>query len=347
MDKKVKQQIPFLKYDTSRMNEDIPIRDVIALYTGKTPRGQANISCPSPKHPDDKHPSAHIYDKDNRCKCFACGGNFSPISLAKEYFPELSFPDLCQKLLDDFGMDVYSYSNKHEIDMIKDANERNKFYDFFPVTEDELKTIGLNNPNREKEFTYPVKATEYYNHFYGEIPPLAEVYDKDGNELLVQCTAGEAREMGMPTRTPDQDHEYITGLPTVQELWREDKKGVEEMIVGKCYETMDNLISQIGKLEKDVDTYRSTHTTNQIKEADKLRDGYIKAVSSGHNVKLTDVQREKINGLYAFEKDKDVLSLLNQRLDAADKILKKIQEHQQERKEAMKTAKKNVPFGGR
>lgn len=340
MDKKSKQPVPLLRYDTNRMNEDIPIRDVIALYTGKTPRGQSNISCPSPKHPDDKHPSAHVYDKDNRCKCFACGGNFSPISLAKECYPELSFPDLCQKLIDDFHLDVYSYSNKQEVEMARDASSKNKFFDFFPVTEDDLKTVGLHNPSRDLEFTYPVRATEYFNHFYGEIPPLAEVYDKDGNELFIQCSAGEAREMGMPTRTPDKSHEYITGIPTIQELWREDKKGTEEMIVGKCYETMESLISQIGKAEKAIEEYRRTHTTNQIKEADKLREGYIKAVSGGHNVKLTDVQREKINGLYEFEQTKSLISLWNQELDSAEKVLKKVQEHQQERKNAYKSAKR-------
>lgn len=335
----MQQSVPLLKFDTARMNEDIPIRDVIALYTGKVPRGQANISCPSPKHPDDKHPSAHIYDKDNRCKCFACGGSFSPISLAMEYFPEMKFPDLCQKLIDDFGMDIYHYSNMYEIEMIKSSNKKNEFYDYFSVTEDELKTIGLNNPQRNIELTYEVNATDYYNYFYGEIPPLAEIYDKDGNELLISCSAGEAREMGVPTRT-DKDHEYITNLPTIQELWCTDKKGTEEMIIGKCYETMDNLINQIGETEKKIEEYRNAHSTNQIKEADKLREGYINAVLDGCNLRLKDSQRTKINGLYEFEKDKDFLSLLNQHFESAEKILKKVQEHQQERKEAHKATKK-------
>lgn len=340
MDKRTKQPIPFLRYDTNRMNEDIPIRDVISLYTGRTVRGQSNISCPSPKHPDDKHPSAHVYDKDNRCKCFACGENFSPISLAKEYYPELSFPDLCQKLIDDFHLDVYSYSNKQEVEMAKDASSKNKFFDFFPVTEDDLNTIGLHNPKRDLEFTYAVRATDYFNHFYGEIPPLAETHDKDGNEILMQCSAGEAREMGILTRTPDKNHEYITGIPTIQELWREDKKGTEEMIVGKCHETIDDLICQIENAENEVETYRNTHTTNQIKEADKLREGYIKAVANGYDVRLSDAQREKINGLYEFEKTKSLISLYNQKLDSAKKVLKKVQEHQQERKNAYKASKK-------
>lgn len=338
------QKIPFLTYDTKRINEEIPIRDVIASYAGNIVSGKGkNIRCPSPNH-NDKKPSAHIYG--NNCKCFSCGGNFSPISLAKEYFPELSFPDLCRKLLDDFGRDVYQYSNLAEIEAIKDARASNKFYDYFPVTEEELNSIGLHNPDGNEEYFYPVKATEYYMFFNGEIPKGVQTHDKNGSEILMELTSGEARDMGIPTRS-NAEHDYIEGSLTIQQLWKDDKDGIEAMIVGKCYETMTAISQQIEDTEAEIENYRSTHTTNQIKEADKLRSGYVKILCSGGDVHLSDVQKEKIEGLYAFESNKALLPVLNDRLSFAERILDKVSEHRKEREQAQKRQKHEKAAVGR
>lgn len=327
------QKIPFLTYDTRRMNEDIPIRDVIAMYAGSVPSEKGkNIRCPSPNH-KDKKPSAHIYG--NNCKCFSCGGNFSPISLAKEYFPELSFPDLCRKLLDDFGRDVYQYSNLSEIEAIKDARASHKFYDYFPVTEDELNSIGLHNPNGNEEHFYSVKATDYYLFYNGEIPKGVQTHDENGAELLMELTCGEARDMGIPTMS-DAEHEYIESSPTIQQIWKDDKDGIEAMIVGKCFETMTAISQHIESTKTEIESYRNTHTTNQIKEADKLRSGYVKILSSGGSVRLSDVQKGKIEDLYAFERNKELLPVLNSRLSYTESILNKVTEHREEREQALK-----------
>lgn len=327
---------PFLTYDTRRMNEDIPIQGVIAAYAGINVSGKSkNIHCPSPNH-RDKKPSAHIYG--NNCKCFSCGGNFSPISLAKEYFPELSFPDLCRKLLDDFGKDVYQYSNLAEIEAIKNAHAHHKFYDYFPVTEDDLNLIGLHNPTGNEEYFYSVRATEYYMFFNGEIPEGVQTYDKNGTELIMELTSGEARDMGIPTRS-NAEHEYIESSPTIQQLWKDDKDGIEAMIVGKCYETITAINQQIESTEADIANYRNTHTTNQIKEADKLRSGYVKILCSGGNVRLSETQKQKIDDLYAFENNKIMLPALNDRLHIAESVLDKVAAHRKEREQAWKSQK--------
>lgn len=331
------QKIPHLTYDTKRMNEDIPIRDVIAAYSGVAVSGKSkNIRCPSPNHAD-KNPSAHIYG--NKCKCFSCGGNFSPITLAKEYFPELSFPDLCEKMLNDFGKNVYQYSNLAEIEAIKDAQAKHRFYDYFPVTEEELNAVGLHNPSGNEEYLYPVRATEYYLYFNGEIPEGVQTHDENGRELLIELTCGEARDMGVPTRS-SAEHEYMNSI-TIQQLWKDDKEGIEAMIIGKCYDAMEEINNRIKSTEAEIEKYRSTHTTDQIKEADKLRSDYVQALiqkdyikfpSSGGDIRLTEEQKEKIESLYAFEHNKAILPTLPQKLDYIESILDKVTEHQKERK---------------
>lgn len=133
----------FIRYDTERINADIPIRDVIERYTGSKVTSNGVIRCPSPTH-EDRHPSAKVYDKTNTCHCFSCNTTFTPITLAKMYNPNLSFPELCRKLIDDFRLDLYSYSNAEEVEKVNGTMDKDKFVDTFPLTRDELRFLGIN-----------------------------------------------------------------------------------------------------------------------------------------------------------------------------------------------------------
>ncbi len=132
-----------LRYDTEAINRDIPIKEVIERYAGINVNVRGNIACPAPDH-TDSHPSAKIYEHSNTCHCFSCQSNFSPISLAKDYHPDLTFPDVCKLLVEDFGLSLERYSNIDEVRRVQNAAKRNEFADTFPLDADELKSIGLN-----------------------------------------------------------------------------------------------------------------------------------------------------------------------------------------------------------
>lgn len=332
------QQLPQLTYDTRKMNEDISIIDALALYANIYTNNQSNnIRCPSPEH-IEKNPSAHIYSKDNICKCFSCGRKLNPISLAKEYNPQLPFRELCKKMINDFNMNIYNYSNLGEIEKIQTANKSNKFYDYFPITEKDLKFIGINNPTGREECTYTVKASEYYIKLLGEIPPFAQTHDENGKDLLINCNRSEAIRLGIISQN-ERKNDFIK-FPTVQQLWEKDKYNIEEMVINKCYECMELINQTITGMQLQVEQYRKEHDVNNIKEAERIREGYINAMSSGKLVRLSEKQEGKISGLNEFEVNKDTIRFLNCELNNADKILQKVILHGKEREKAQKKEKK-------
>lgn len=174
-----------LRYDTEAINRDIPIKDVIERYAGIKTDVRGNIACPAPDH-SDSHPSAKIYEHSNTCHCFSCQSNFNPISLAKEYHPELNFPDVCKLLVDDFGLSPERYSNIEEIRRIQNAAKRNEFVDAFPLDTDDLKCIGLNNANGGR-----IKKGYDDSSEHMIFPSLRQIWkdDKESTEtmLLEKC----------------------------------------------------------------------------------------------------------------------------------------------------------------
>ncbi len=134
---------PFIKFDVEYLKENIPIERVMQEYVGintDVRRGKA-IKCPAPEH-SDNHPSAQIYHDKNICKCFACGGAFNPVSLAKAYNPNMHFTDLCYKLAEDFGIPLEYCSDISEREQAK-AQHRPMFNESFPLKYAELEEIGL------------------------------------------------------------------------------------------------------------------------------------------------------------------------------------------------------------
>lgn len=362
-------KIPYLTYDAERISDDIPIKEVIAMYTNINPHKKGNINCPSPDHLD-KTPSVKVYDNTNTCHCFSCKKTYNSVGLTTDLFPELSFPEVCKKLIDDFGLNVYQYSNLREVEQAKDANAKNKFFDYFPVNETELSAIGIQKQKNE-EVMYTVKATLYCEKMFGEIPPFFQTHDKEGQEVLVTCCRGDMIDMGIiipteketkqemnkltlmqkyklreektgvkPTKEEQEEltgfirHEYINKYPSLQELWKDNKKAIEEIIVNKCYERMESINELINDVQKEISSYKLTHNVEQIKEASKYKEAYEKALSENKFVKLSPVQEEKIDSLVNFEDNKDYLRFLNKELDRADEILHKVLEHEKAREKA-------------
>lgn len=215
-----------LVYDTYKINSEIPIADVIRMYVGENVEDtRRNIACPSETH-TDKHPSAHIYTKSNTCHCFSCGNTYTPISLAIERYPNLSFPDVCKQLIADMGESIYEYSNYAEVE----AQQKNEYYEVFPLSENDLLTIGLHNP-RPRDVT--MTADEYCYFFYGDSATDEDRYYEDGSEITYTVPYAKAVELGY---TID-----IHKMHTLQGLWKEDKATVEEMLKNHCEEALDKL----------------------------------------------------------------------------------------------------------
>lgn len=131
-----------LTFDRDALNKAVPIEDAIQLYAGIRTDRRGNISCPSPKHMD-KHPSTKIYHNTNSCYCFSCQARYDPVSLACDYNPDLSFPELCKKMTEDFGIPLEAVSNIAEVRAVEEANRERRFIDVFPISVSECKKIGL------------------------------------------------------------------------------------------------------------------------------------------------------------------------------------------------------------
>lgn len=131
-----------LSYDRDALCKAIPIEDVIQLYAGIRTDRRGNISCPSPNHAD-KHPSTKIFHDSNTCFCFSCKKSYDPVSLAFDYNPNLSTPELYKKLTEDFGIPLESVSNIQQVREVEQANREKRFIDVFPLSVSECKRIGL------------------------------------------------------------------------------------------------------------------------------------------------------------------------------------------------------------
>lgn len=332
------QNIPKLRFDTERMKQDISIQDALQTMLGVTVSRNGMIHCIDQNH-NDAHASCSC--KNGICHCFSCGGTWDVFGVAELVHPEMNFPERCQYLCDTFGLNQYSYSNLGEVEAALQAKSEKRFHDYLPVMGDDLDFIGLHDPEHGRtEITYSVRAEDYFNFFYGEIPPNVEVYDKDGKPFLMDISRREAAEMGLVEALEDEkgkevEHEYLK-MPRIINLWKDDKEGTEAMILGKAQDKMENLTERISDLTVAIDYYRQTHTVEQIKLADKIRSNYINAVSQGRNVILSFSQKDSIEMLRLYEGWKDLRNELTQDLARAEGIYNKVISHQQEREQAQK-----------
>lgn len=331
----------FLRYDVDKIRSDIPIEQVMETYAGiRVNNKKGNIHCPSADH-NDKNPSAKLYKDTNSCHCFSCNKNFNVISLTEEYFPYLSFPEICRKLIDDFGLSVYNYSNLKEVEEARDASLMNKFYDCFPLTEDELHCIGLYN-SRMLEQTYTVDAYVYYRDFYGEIPPKVALYDENGNRIPSSVPLTD--ESDRITYTEDGRRAFVEvdektamsyGLyreelenvrfPSIQELWKANKYSIEEMLLGKAWDKCDEL--EIAQSESRAVLKRIKSDPALMKKVEEIQ----QAISDG-SYSLGDSENEHIYNTLRLNEER--LKTAEAEFKAVKAIYDKIKEHQAERKKA-------------
>ena len=349
-----------LMFDTKSINSDIPIGDVIKAYAGipLSPSGEAgktNIHCPSPEHQDSK-PSARIYKASNKCKCFSCNEAFSPISLAKQYYPELKFYELCQKLVDDFGLNIYDYSNMREVEESLNAAREKRFYDSFPLTNEELDFIGLPNhphiePDKDKTFSgHFMKQHEYWNtfdpniyDFYSAEELANEMYDDEGNELEVELTYEEAAYLGLEDpHYFEMIEEMNATMPTMRDMWKEDKLETEKMLIDFAGRTVEALEKRKEECIQRCDAFEAYCLTKEGMIAAKTFDTWEKFKLNDKPIKITPKQEETI---IAYARGRDelnskeiVIQSCDEKIARAKEIAEKVRSHQKERKAAERKA---------
>ena len=148
--KNLPSDMPSLKYNSREINKDIPIEEVMSRYAGSTMQRNKKFHCPNPQHPD-KNPSATVNHDRNTCRCWSCATTFTPITVVMQNC-DLPFPQACERLVEDFGLDKYRYSNLAEVEEYwKPASER-KFIDSWYLENNEIENIGL-IPNAQFKVT--------------------------------------------------------------------------------------------------------------------------------------------------------------------------------------------------
>lgn len=291
----------FLRFDTEAINKDIPIKDVIERYAGIRTDRRGNIPCPAPDH-NDSHPSAKIYEHSNTCHCFSCQSNFNPISLAKEYHPEMKFPDVCKMLLDDFGLSMEHYSNIDEVRKFQESSKKNEFIDVFPLEISELKYIGLNNASgSQMKIDY---GGEAYESRTVTAPSLQQMWkeDKTSVETMLLSKCDETKllmqeNIDVLNNVIDTWNGYSEGKKMgIQKTFEAVKKYHNEFISGRIKLTDEQRLNIDIMLEKDEAPRKISCIQNEMLCVDEIKQKILlqQEERAKHQVKQPNKKKQSL-----------------------------------------------------
>lgn len=353
-----------LEYRTDDIKRAIPIADVLSHYAGiNVSSNNRQIRCPNPTH-DDKKPSATVYQKTNTCRCWSqCNCTMDVFDIASMYTgidSKTQFPELCERICQDFGLDRYSYSNLAEVERANQYARENRFLDVFPITPADMECIGLHNPDGKERYT--VTVDQWMREYHDE--PVEgekgqETFTVDRFEALkmgiTQPYIDEV-ERGVECKYPETAYKRP---PSLQELWKEDKELVEEMILNKCMERLEAYNEKLFEMKALCDVYRKENTVEDIQKASRLREGLIKYLAQGYDKDkiLNPEQKKMVAFLDHYEHAKETIAILDELIQETQEVANKVKHHQAEREKAerkerfrsgFKKAKNNTDdFGNR
>jgi len=135
-------------YDFEGIKNNVPIRDVVAYYTGQHTDGSGAIHCPDPNH-NDRNPSATFHDKKNNCRCWSCNTTFNVLEVVKLNKGCDTFYEAAEILCNDFGLKDY-VKYKDETPKKRSA-----------ITQVLLRKIGLDGHNLSLDEDEKDKDTVY------------------------------------------------------------------------------------------------------------------------------------------------------------------------------------------
>ncbi len=348
----------YLFYDSRAINRDIPIADVIQAYTGtvlspQEAAGKRKIQCPRPSHPDND-PSAKIYPNRNKCHCFSCNSTINVIGLVQEIHPELRFPEICKKLIDDFGLNIYDYSNLKEVEESRRATIKRKFVDSFPLSYDDLNFLGVEmyptvKPDKDTVCSgHFMKITEYWNTFdptiydaYTMEELTEDIYDKDGNENMIELTYDEAADLGLEDPNYFKKIEEINkSLPNIREWWKDNKAIAEDFFIGRAEAVIEYTNGKKTDFQKRYDTCKNYLQSKDGMRAAKIYETWSRFITEGKPIKISEIQKNIINTYLDSKADMELKDTFFEECDKdisySKTIIEKIKAHQNERKAARK-----------
>lgn len=287
--KNLPSDMPSLKYNSREINKDIPIEEVMSRYAGSTMQRNKKFHCPNPQHPD-KNPSATVNHDRNTCRCWSCATTFTPITVVMQNC-DLPFLQACERLVEDFGLDKYRYSNLAEVEEYwKPASER-KFIDSWYLENSEIENIGL-IPNAQ--FKVTLDADEYFKVVCGDVP----MEGKDGGTISVSFEEA-AKYDFLPQSFANEENQKGFSL---RQMWLdgnwEDKISIEDMIIGKCDETFLNNKKNKEFMEQKVASYDASYSPDLQNRLKELCMEYIERglerVENGSDISLPAVKSPKV-----------------------------------------------------
>ena len=183
-----------IRFDAKAIEKDVSIQEVLR-YFGQIPT-KDKYHCIN-KHHNDKNPSMNIYK--NRCKCFACGKSFGPISAVME-LDDKNFPAACQFLIEEFGLDSDIYS---EVD--DRYNTKVELKDKFPLTYAELKILNWDMGSKYMEL-YDEEGNVY--EVLKDVPTLKDLY-KEQPDIFYQMLQEKIEKALIPRLKIKLDSHYF------------------------------------------------------------------------------------------------------------------------------------------
>lgn len=295
-----------IRYDDKAINADVPIRDVLERYAGINTNTKGGMVHCPSPDHIDNKPSAKIYDKGAHC-----GNNCFCFSCGKSFSAITIVMEHTGKQFPDACqelIDTYGLpmSRYSNINEIEIMEDMSKKNEVFPLTADDCEALGLAAPYE----------TKILNEHYEE-------------ELLTN---------------PNAQQYFVR--PSLLQMWENDKKNVEEMLLGICADKKQRICDIISAETTAFNEIYSLHTNAQWSEANKLVEAVDKySIDVLSKFKLSDNQRGLIADVRELHSICEVIAEQEDHIAAIDAVKDKIISFQTSRgehsngREKLKTAK--------
>lgn len=122
------------KDEFNYVKNNVPMEWVMGYY-GIEKGNNGNYKCIFGGH-EDKHPSMHVYQKTNTCKCFACGG-FGDVITVVSKLDGIPAYMACLKLEEEYGIKEFEGERYREKNWVYDVKN------ILPLSAADLRFIGL------------------------------------------------------------------------------------------------------------------------------------------------------------------------------------------------------------
>ena len=283
-----------IRYDEKAINADVPIRDVLERYAGIKSNAKGGMVHCPSPQHVDNKPSAKIYDKGANC-----GNNCFCFSCSKSFTAITVVMEHTGKQFPEACqelIDTYNLpmSRYSNINEIEIMEEMGERNEIFPLSSDDCEILELAAPYE----------TKIKNEHYEE-------------ELLTN---------------PNAQQYFVR--PSLLQMWENDKKSVEEMLLGICADKKQRVCDKISAETTAFNEIYALHTTAQWNEANKLVEAVDKyGIDAMSKFRLSDNQRGLIADVRELHGICEIIAEYEDRIIAIEGVENKIVSFQASRGE--------------